>query len=175
MVKRRRFKKVKIVELPSKVKEVKEIPKKGSELEKEVVEEESKIKESFQDLTTTGNFPTTVLSSDEPAPQNPQVRERETTPAIEDQPLFRESALYSNNQPAPTAQSRYITSEESARSFQFNSTLSNSNDISTTARSINDFRGEEAKVFGGEKQVERYAKPADIQAEKPRKKYPWEI
>ena len=163
-------KKIKVREIESKVKEVKET-KKESLLEEEV---ESSKNEWREDFVSSGSELTAgVLRSSE---SSQETGERPITPTqSREEPAFSQTQAYSvrqNNITEEERASRYVTPEQAAR--RVNPSLAQTN-INFNPQSRNeDFANPELQRLRGESQDRKYEEIFEQKENKPRRRYPWE-
>lgn len=161
---------IKITEIKSKIKEVKEI-KKESELEQEVEAAEKEIVEEI----SSDSFVPAILSSGEDLQQQPA--ERHVAELRREEPEFSQSRIYSAAQQniltEDERRARYVTPEQAMR--RINPSIAQTSINFNPQSRHEDFASAELQRMRGETQERHYAEALDVsQPEKPRRRYPWE-
>ena len=175
MAKKEKKSKIKITEIPSKIKAIKVIGKSESELEKEVEESNAKPDE-FKDFAPSGNFQVPILKSDSPQ----EVSERPVTvEQTRTDSEFSQTRIYATAGQQSTTSSesgtKYITQAEINR--RFNPSIEKNDvriDLSQPGPDP-EFVSSELKMLRGQEKESGYVSPRDIQGERSKRKYPWEI
>ncbi len=169
MVKKK--KEVKIKEIPSKIKEIKEVNNESA-LEEEIESSEARMTENIS--SSGGEFTSGILSPEKNAPQS---QERPAAAAQQkDEPEFSQSRIYrtgrQGNLREDERRARYVTSEQAMR--RINPSISQKN-INFNPQSRNeDFANPELQKLRGEESEKKYHEIFEQTEDKPKRRYPWE-